>query len=175
MASLIVVSGPPGAGKSTVAAVLADLFEHSALVAGDVFFEFVVNGWVPPWLPGSHDQNEVVTQAAATAAGRYCRGGYDTVYDGVVGPWYLDTFVAAAGVPCVHYAVLLPPAPECVARVAGRTGHGFTDEAATRDMHAQFAAAAIDTRYVLGDATGSAAATARAILRRTRAGLLRYP
>jgi hypothetical protein len=173
--SLIVVSGPPGAGKSTVAAALAGLFERSALVAGDVFFDFVVNGAVPPWLPGAHAQNEVVTQAGATAAGRYCTGGYDTVYEGVVGPWYLDAFVAAAGHRSVHYAVLLPPADECVARVAGRTGHGFTDETATRHMHAQFESAGIDSRFVFGAGTRSAAKTAREILRRTRAGLLTYP
>ena len=35
MGELIVVTGPPGAGKSSVSAVLADKFTPSALVAGD--------------------------------------------------------------------------------------------------------------------------------------------
>lgn len=38
MADLIVVTGPPGAGKSTVAQVLSKLFEPGALVVGDELF-----------------------------------------------------------------------------------------------------------------------------------------
>ena len=44
MASLVVVTGPPGAGKSTVARALADSFEPSVLVAGDAFFAFLARG-----------------------------------------------------------------------------------------------------------------------------------
>ena len=175
MALLIVVSGPPGAGKSTVAGALADEFERSALVVGDTFFEFVASGVIQPWLPAAGSQNETVTQAAAAAAGRYAEGGYDTVYDGVVGPWFLPTFAAAAAVGSLHYAVLLPSVQQCVHRVANRTGHGFTDEAATRHMHAEFAGAAIGQRHVLANWPGTARDAAQEILRRARAGVLRYP
>jgi cytidylate kinase len=175
MTNLIVVSGPPGAGKSAVARALAAELEPSVLVAGDAFFAFVLRGAVDPWLPAAHQQNEVVTQAAAAAAGRYAAGGYDTVYDGVVGPWFLATFSAAAAVAALHYAVLLPSAHQCVQRIANRTGHGFTDEPAARQMHAQFAEARIDQRHVLADWPGAAHDAAQEILRRTNAGLLRYP
>lgn len=47
-----------------------------------------------PSLPAARGQNEVVTRAAAAAAGSYAAGGYDTVYDGVVGPWFLPGFAA---------------------------------------------------------------------------------
>jgi adenylate kinase family enzyme len=38
---LVVVTGPPGAGKSTVAQVLSKPFEPRALVAGDESFAFI--------------------------------------------------------------------------------------------------------------------------------------
>jgi len=38
---LIVITGPPGAGKSSVSEHLANLFEPSALVAGDSFFAMI--------------------------------------------------------------------------------------------------------------------------------------
>jgi cytidylate kinase len=175
VALLIVVTGPPGAGKSTVARALADEFDRSALIEGDAFFAFVARGAIVPWLPTAHAQNEVVTRAAAAAAGGYAAGGYDTVYDGVVGPWFLTAFAAAAGVQCLHYAVLLPPAGQCLERVASRTGHGFTDQAAAQHMYEEFASSAIDPRHVLPNPPQGASQTARDILRRTRAGTLSYP
>jgi dephospho-CoA kinase len=71
MAPLLVVTGPPGAGKSAVTRVLADRFEPSVVVEGDAFFAFLARGAVPPWLPESNAQNEIVAEAAASAAGRY--------------------------------------------------------------------------------------------------------
>lgn len=151
MASLLVVTGPPGAGKSTVARVLAERFDPSVLLEGDAFFTFLARGAIPPWLPESHKQNDVVTRAAASAAGRYTAGGYTTVYDGVVGPWFLPTFLSATGLTRIDYVVLQPSVARCLDRVATRKGHGFNDEHATRKMHQEFAQADIDRRHVLVD------------------------
>jgi len=161
---LLVVTGPPGAGKSTVAQLVADELDPSVLIEGDAFFGFIHRGAIAPWLPESRAQNVAVIQAAASAAGRYTQGGLETVYDGVVGPWFLSEFAAATGLDRLDYVLLLPSVDECVERVATRIGHGFTDEPATRKMHADFAGAEVDERHVLRDPRGDAPMVARAIL-----------
>jgi energy-coupling factor transporter ATP-binding protein EcfA2 len=172
--SLLVVTGPPGAGKSTVACVLASAAQHSVLIEGDAFFSFLANGAIEPWLPGSNDQNTVVTRAAACAAGAFALGGYTTVYDGVVGPWFLPTFGAATGLDHLYYAILLPSVDICVRRVATRREHGFTDEAATRKMHAEFASAPVADRHVVREPPDDPAAVAALIDSAREAGELTH-
>lgn len=163
VADLIVVTGPPGAGKSTVAQVLSKLFEPSARVAGDDFFAFIDQGYIAPWTAEAHDQNEVVVGAAAAASGQLVVGGYTVVYDGVIGPWFLDTFGVATGLERLNYAVLLPPERVCLERVRSRTGHGFTDLDAARHMYREFAKAEVADRHVVKSAA-SAEAVASSIL-----------
>jgi predicted ABC-type ATPase len=175
MGFLLVVTGPPGAGKSTVAQILAESFDPSVLVQGDAFFAFLARGAIEPWLPESGPQNEIVVRAAAAATGRFVAGGYATVYDGVLGPWYVAEFATAAGVGELQYVILLPPVERCVRQVETRSGHGFRDEAATRHMHAEFARSAVGARHVLTDPAGPPRAVAADILARLDAGALRYP
>jgi energy-coupling factor transporter ATP-binding protein EcfA2 len=171
VADLIVVTGPPGAGKSTVAKALAGLFEPSALVAGDQFFTFVEQGYIDPWLPEARQQNGIVVSAAAAAAGRLAAGGYTVVYDGMIHADFVGSFGAAAGVSCVHYVVLYPSEELCIKRVRERSGHGFTDLDAARQMYAEFndaalASAEIDRRHVLDDIDdGADAAVLAALIR----------
>ena len=151
-ATLIVVTGPPGAGKSTVARALSGRFARSSNIAGDDFFAFLDQGAIAPWTLEAHDQNGVVLAAAAAAAGRMAAGGLTVVYDGVVVPAQLDAFADATGLPSLHYVVLLPPEHTCIERVRTRLGHGFTDVEAARHMYAQFADAELDSRHLLSSA-----------------------
>jgi hypothetical protein len=174
MARLLIVTGPPGAGKSTVARLVVATFEPSVLVEGDAFFGFLRRGAIRPWLPAADRQNQVVTKAAAAASGRYASGGFTTVYDGVVGPWFLPTFANASGLPQLDYVILLPSVARCLEGVRTRSGHGFTDEEVTRQMHRSFREAEIERRHVLADPPRSPADTAGLVREAFDGGALAY-
>ena len=171
---MIVVTGPPGAGKSTVAASLAGLLDPSALVVGDDFFGFLRNGAVCPWLKEAHQQNSAVIQAAAAASGQLA-GHCSVVYDGVVGPWFLPTFLLASGLQHLHYVILLPPRAVCLQRVQSRKGHGFTDRDAAEHMWQQFHQAKVDPRHVLANHEAQPDEVARALADALQKGSIRYP
>ena len=162
MGELVVVTGPPGAGKSVVSEELAKRWEPSAVVAGDAFFGMIKRGYVLPWLPQARDQNTVIIEAAAAAAGRMC-GICSVVYDGVIGPWFLSTFVRATGLANLHYVVLLPPLEVCLERVRSRVGHGFADLQVTSDLYQQFADARVDHRHMITEAGSEPARLAEVI------------
>ncbi|PUB24323.1 AAA domain-containing protein [Promicromonospora sp. AC04] len=173
---LLVVTGPPGSGKSTVSEALADRWEPSVLVEGDAFFRFLRRGMIQPWLPESHAQNDTTVRAAAAAAGGFAAGGMAVVYDGVIGPWFLPAFARLTGVDVIDYVVLLPPVETCLKRVETRTGHGFTDLDAARHMHDDFVreTASDPPGAVLTDLPDDVAGVADAIIAAMASGRTRY-
>src|SRR5438067_12827411 len=88
---VLILTGAPGSGKTSVARRLTRTWRKSVHLESDQFFHFIESGYIEPWRPGSHDQNEVVMSIVATAAAGYARAGYATVIDGIVLPaWFFE-------------------------------------------------------------------------------------
>jgi cytidylate kinase len=174
MGVVVVITGPPGAGKSAVAESLVGLLDPSALVAGDDFFGFLRNGAISPWREEANEQNTSVVQAAAAATGRLARHCH-VVYEGVVGPWFLATFLGAARLSHVHYVMLLPPLEICLERVRTRQGHGFTDLGAAEHMWREMRRADAASRHVIADHDQPPAELALRVSTLVAEGTIRYP
>ena len=88
---IVILSGPPGAGKSTAARALAERSDLARAVHfhTDDFYGYIRKGYVDPWLPEASHQNEVIANALVAVSGAYAAGGYEVFVDGIVGPWLL--------------------------------------------------------------------------------------
>ena len=67
---IIIITGSPGTGKTTVATIIAkesDLTK-SVHMHTDDFYHYLSKGAILPHLPESHEQNVVVTEAFLEAA-----------------------------------------------------------------------------------------------------------
>ena len=107
---ITVVTGPPGAGKTTIAGSLARRRPFGVHLITDEYYHWIVAGAIPPWMPEANQQNATVIQAISAAAARYSTGGFDVIVDGIIGPWFLEHFTAAAslGPGELRYVVLRP-------------------------------------------------------------------
>jgi hypothetical protein len=83
----------------------------------------------------------VVIEAITRTVATFVTGRYDVVVDGIIGPWFLPPFRAAAEHDhlVVSYVVLRPGLDTTLARAKGRAGHELKDPGAITGLHAAFA------------------------------------
>jgi hypothetical protein len=139
-AAVIVLTGPPGAGKTVTAQLIADRMTPSVHLHADDFWHIIRRGAIPPNLPEAHQQNEIVTQIVAEVAFAYAAGGYNVACDGIVGPWFLDRFrhaSQASGIT-LHYVVLRPTEATALQRAATRSTQSITPPHTVRLLHDRF-------------------------------------
>jgi len=166
LSSILIVSGCPGCGKTTLSAALADSLPEGLHIPSDSFYEFPAHA-IDPTRPESRHQNTVVMRALARTARAFAEGGYDVVLDGIFGPWFLPVLgEELRDGPEVSYVVLRVDEDEALRRVREREGPGATG--AVRHMVAAFAelgdyqAHAVET---LGRSPGSVLESVREGLR----------
>ena len=165
--AVIVLTGPPGAGKTTVAQLLAGSLPSSVHLHSDDFWRYIQRGRIAPYLPQAHWQNQIVIGALAQAAFAYAAGGYQVICDGIIGPRFIDVFRATAATRSIpfHYVILRPDQATALRRAVSRSDHALTDPEPIRSLHHQFTNIGAFERHVLDSSQLSAQATADAVLR----------
>ncbi len=133
----LIISGPPGSGKSTVAQLLGARTEKSVVIESDKFYHFLAHP-LDPSTPESDTQNRAVLRAVMAAAQSFSADGYDVIVDGVIGPWWLDLLRGC--VPGFDYVLLHAALDVTSMRVAARNRASEirTQADAVRIMHEQF-------------------------------------
>jgi predicted kinase len=136
--SIILLSAPVGAGKTTVAKeLIATSPGPTAHIEGDKFWAFTAKEG-----PGHnrHKNFRLIMTAMTAAAVPYAVAGYEVILDFSVPPWFLDKIrkvVKVRDVP-VDYVVLRPSETVCSVRAAARPEGKIADYSEYRDFYATF-------------------------------------
>jgi tRNA uridine 5-carbamoylmethylation protein Kti12 len=173
--AVLILTGPPGAGKTTTARLLAARFARAVHLESDAFFHFIASGYVDPWKRQSQEQNVVVMRIVAAAAAGYADAGYFTIVDGIISPrWFfapLRDALQGAG-HAVAYAVLRPPVAVCAARAASHPGNQLDNANVIEQLWDDFADLGSLEGHVIASTETSPEATAAELGRRLEDRLL---
>jgi len=177
MASIVVVSGCSGVGKSTVSRHLVGLLDSSVHIPADTFYLWFDDPWPDAATAEGARRYDSVGAAVGAAANRLAMGGYTVILDCPMFPDGVDALsqiCARQGVQ-VHYAVLRAELPLCLARMKHRDGGVSWDLAELDAFHARFHhLTGVDANLI--DASKEAESVAHNVLSAFRSGqLLRQP
>jgi gluconate kinase len=167
MGRVLMLSGPVGAGKSTVAAELVRLWEGPlACIEGDRFWPFLARR-------KESDRREdfrVLMRSMTAAAVPLARSGYDVLLDFSFPPAFLSTArIILKEVP-IDFVLLRPSLAVCVARALGRKGGNQLQSGTHEEFYALFDA---EERHLIRDEAGDPGAIAARILAGLAAGQFR--
>jgi cytidylate kinase len=159
MSAITILTGSPGTGKTTVAALLAKAKPRGLHIPADVFYTFPAYP-ISPYRPAALEQNTdiivAVTQTAATLALR----GYTVTLDGIFGPWFLGVILDSLGPTdlVLSYVILQAPLEIALRRVRDRIGH--EKDHVVRQLHHAFADLGPYAKHAVDTASREAAAVA---------------
>lgn len=127
---VILVSGIPGSGKTTVSRRLAAIFERAAHLEGDrISFDFIVSGLVPPQGPPVEEglrQLELRRRNTCLLADSFADAGFVPIIDDVVvSEAVLEFYRTHLRTRPLRLVQLTPPLSVVEARDAGRDKHVF--------------------------------------------------
>ncbi len=167
---IIIITGSPGTGKTTISAIVSQTsdMEKSVHMHTDDFYHSLCKGAIPPHLPQSAEQNQIVIEAFLAAAACYARGGYDVIVDGVIGVWFLEPWlkIVREGYE-VHFVILRSSKEETIKRAIGRSKlNQETNRALVETMWAQFCSLGKYEQHVVDTTTASIQDTVLAVKRK---------
>lgn len=140
---IVLLSGPVGAGKSTIAKELvAGASGPTVLIEGDVFWSFVAKN--PPGATRA-TAFKAIMRAMLASAMAFSRDHYDTIVDFSMPPWYVEPALAKLGPRLadtdVRYVIVRPSLDVCAARAKSRAAGAIADYAHLREFYDTFVAA----------------------------------
>jgi len=125
---ILLVTGIMASGKSTVAQLLAERFERSVHLRGDLFRRMIVSDrteMTPDAAEDGLEQLRLRYRLAAQAADTYCEAGFAVVVQDVVVGRVLSDFVSYVRHRPFYVVVLCPNAAAVAEREAARAKKGY--------------------------------------------------
>ena len=120
MAEVLILTGPHGVGKSTVALALADRYDRVAHVEVDVLRHIVTpTGYKAPGKPGFERQHTIAVRNAADIAGNFYAERFAVIIDDIVPTKAdVDAYIDALKLveAPVHFVTLMATLEVCQAR-----------------------------------------------------------
>lgn len=159
MSEILLITGPPGAGKSTACEAFAKTGDGMwAFIEQDAIRQLVKAGFKnpsDPWTKATETQMNVSISICGDMIKRYQESGINCIVDCFItlDPYVFDKWQAALKDVTYKIIVLLPEAHEAVRRNNQRTGDNRLNETQVHDQRELMAAWRDDSRAVIIDST----------------------